>query len=568
MADLKQLEILKQGVDAWNRHVQASDKIDLSREHPVTAIWSVVGAMGSAPKSAGLPKEDLHAAELPGADLRGADLRGAYLEGAELLGADLRGAHLRRAHLRGANTWAADCRTVINDAGEREFTDLSETEGLTQEQLENMRGDRGVIIPDRLTYPEDWPEPPESEVVPEQPEGPFVFISYAHDNKTEVAEITRYLRAHEINIWWDDDILPGDPWREQIQASLENCQAVLTLWTEQSVESKSVIEEAEAGKRRGKLLHAKLDSTPLPYGFGEVQYADLTDWDRQSDGPERLRLIEALRQKLDPDAPKVRQQLNAASPVEFALRNGKVILGDKPLNTSPPAHNPKDLDNLRTASVELIDNIQEEFSKRIYNFDVDALDLRLSQYANVLRQKTDNWYKYENAVRRIKSMKDEAAAGAWSNRLISDITALFERHEEMRKYLQPEQPPAGTPGAIGPAPLAAGTADAAAIGQQWQEAISDPKMRYIVDPGVTDYFKDLDADLTEPLSETPLSDEQDDRKNRKIMHGLVNLAKAAAGFTTAVTAGLTATVIGDPIAAQHILAQFNAILDKLLKIFY
>ena len=123
MADLKQLEILKQGVDAWNRHVQASDKIDLSREHPVTAIWSVVGAMGSAPKSAGLPKEDL------------------------------RGAHLRRAHLRGANTWAADCRTVINDAGEREFTDLSETEGLTQEQLENMRGDRGVIIPDRLTYP-------------------------------------------------------------------------------------------------------------------------------------------------------------------------------------------------------------------------------------------------------------------------------------------------------------------------------------------------------------------------------------------------------------------------------
>jgi hypothetical protein len=52
------------------------------------------------------------------------------------------------------------------------------------------------------------------------------------------------------------------------------------------------------------------------------------------------------------------------------------------------------------------------------------------------------------------------------------------------------------------------------------------------------------------------------------MRGLVNLAKAAAGFTTAVTAGLTTAVIGDPIAAQHILAQFNAILDKLLKIFY
>ena len=94
MADLKQLEILKQGVDAWNRHVQASDKIDLSREHPVTAIWSVVGAMGSAPKSAGLPKEDLHAAELPGADLRGADLRGGYLEGGPAGGALAEGEHV------------------------------------------------------------------------------------------------------------------------------------------------------------------------------------------------------------------------------------------------------------------------------------------------------------------------------------------------------------------------------------------------------------------------------------------------------------------------------------------
>jgi hypothetical protein len=528
MADPKQLEILKQGVDAWNRYRRPGDKIDLS--------W---------------------------ADLRRADLRGADLSLANLVGAKLMEAKLQGAELEGAN-----CRTVINEAGEREFTDLSETVGMLQRQLESMDGDRGVMIPEPLAYPEHWPEPLESAAVPEQPEGPFVFISYAHDNKTDVAEITRYLRAHEINIWWDDDILPGDPWREQIQANLENCHAVLTLWTEQSVQSSSVIEEAEAGKRRGKLIHAKLDSAPLPYGFGEFQYANLTNWDRQSDGPESLRLIEALRQKLDPDAAKVRQHLDAASDVEFTVQNGKVILGDKPLNTPPPAHNPKDLDNLRTASIELIKNIRADFSERIYNFDVDALDLRLSQYANVLSEKTDNWYKYENAVRRIKNMKDEAAAGAWSNRLISDITALFEQHEKMRKYLQPKQPPAGTPGAIGPAPLAAGTADAAAIGQQWQEAISDPKMRYIVDAGVTDYFKDLNADLTEPLSETPLSDEEDDRKNRKIMRGLVNLAKAAAGFTTAVTAGLTTAVIGDPIAAQHILAQFNAILDKLLKIFY
>jgi uncharacterized protein YjbI with pentapeptide repeats len=347
----KQLKILKQGVDAWNQYVQAGDRFD--------PPW--------------------------------ADVRDAELLGAKLQEVDLREAKLQEAGLRGAGLRGADCRTVINDAGERAFTDLSDTVGLRQEQLEDVYGDRGVIIPDDLTYPDAWPEPPGSEVVPEQPEGPFVFISYAHDNKTEVAEIVRYLRAHKINIWWDADILPGDPWRERIKANLEKCQAVLTLWTEQSVRSKSVIEEAKAGKGQGKLLHAKLDSAPLPNGFGEVQHANLTDWDRQSDRPESLRLIEALRQKLDPDDAKVNQQLNAASPVEFTARKGKVTLGDKPLNTPPPAHNPRDLDDLRTASIELIENIQEEFSTRNYNFNVDALDVSLSQYAIVLSEKTGNW---------------------------------------------------------------------------------------------------------------------------------------------------------------------------------
>jgi uncharacterized protein YjbI with pentapeptide repeats len=66
MADLKQLEILKQGVDAWNRYVQPGVKINLS--------W---------------------------ADLQGADLEGAELRGAELIEADLRWAYLRglRCHL-------------------------------------------------------------------------------------------------------------------------------------------------------------------------------------------------------------------------------------------------------------------------------------------------------------------------------------------------------------------------------------------------------------------------------------------------------------------------------------
>ena len=588
MADPKQVDLLRQGVEEWNQYAHTVDKIDLSganlrgadlfRADLRLANLRRVDLWGANLVRANLWEVNLSQANLVGAVLLRADLGHANLSQANLLetdlrgaalnGAELRGARLSRADLSRANLWRADCWTLINDEGERAFTDLSEVKGLTQEQLDEMDGDRGVIIPAHLTYPEHWPEPPGEAAVPAYPEGPFVFISYAHANKTEVAEIVRYLRDHDINIWWDNDIAPGDKWRDQIADKLAECQAVLTLWTEQSVKSRSVIEEAEGGKHGDKLLHAKLDSAPLPYGFGEVQYADLTHWDRRSDTPESSSLLAALKQKLDPDDANLKQQLIMASAVEFETRNGKLMLGDRPHNRPPPAHNPKDLEDLRAASIELIGDIQADFSARTYNFDVGALSRRLSQYATVLREKSDNWYRYENAVRRIKNMKGEAGEEAWGDSLIDDVTILFEHHDKMRKYLQPEQPPAGSPGAIGPAPLASGTADAAAIEQQLQEAISDPKLGDIADPEIAEYFKDLDADLKDSLSQPHLDAAQDDRRHRRIMRGLVNLAKAAAGFTTAVAAGLTTAVIGDPTAAHHVLAQFNAILDKLLKIFY
>ena len=547
MADPKQVDLLRQGVEVWNQYAQTVDKIDLS--------WANLEGLD-------LPRADLRRADLWGANLNQANLMLAFLDEADLRGAQLFGVDLSDAFLQGA-----DCRTVVTFEGERRITILSRAIGLTQKQLDDMIGDRGVIIPAHLTYPEHWPEPPGEAAVPAYTEGPFVFISYARANKAEVVEIVRYLRAHNINIWWDDDIAPGDKWRDQITEKLAECQAVLTLWTEQSVKSGSVIEEAEGGKHGGKLLHARLDSAPLPYGFGEVQYADLTHWDRRSDTPESSSLLAALKQKLDPDDANLKQQLITASAVEFETRNGKLMLGDKPLNRPPLAHNPKDLEDLRAASIELIGYIRADFSTRTYNFNVGDLDDRLSRYATVLREKSDNWYRYENAVRRIKQMRGETGEEAWGDSLIDDVTILFEQHDKMRKYLQPEQPPAGSPGAIGPAPLASGTADAAAIEQQLQEAISDPKLGDIADPEVAEYFKDLDADLKESLSQPHLDAAQDDRRHRQIMRGLVNLAKAAAGFTTAVAASLTATVIGDPTAAHHVLAQFNAILDKLLKIF-
>ncbi len=94
MANDQQIDLLKQGTQAWNawRAERTEVSVDLS---------------GGAFR--GL---NLEGADLSGADLRDADLRGANLGGAKLTGARLEGANLFKAVIEGADLDGADLRGV------------------------------------------------------------------------------------------------------------------------------------------------------------------------------------------------------------------------------------------------------------------------------------------------------------------------------------------------------------------------------------------------------------------------------------------------------------------------
>ena len=94
MANSDQIDLLKQGIQAWNawRAKQTEATIDLS--------------------SGALRGLDLEGANLSGADLKDADLRGANLSGANLTAAHLEGANLFKAIINGANLDEADLRGV------------------------------------------------------------------------------------------------------------------------------------------------------------------------------------------------------------------------------------------------------------------------------------------------------------------------------------------------------------------------------------------------------------------------------------------------------------------------
>ena len=94
MANDEQMDLLRQGTQAWNawRAEQTGASVDLSG-----------GALRGL---------DLEGADLSGADLKDADLRGANLSAANLTGAHLEGSNLFKAIINGADLDGADLRGV------------------------------------------------------------------------------------------------------------------------------------------------------------------------------------------------------------------------------------------------------------------------------------------------------------------------------------------------------------------------------------------------------------------------------------------------------------------------
>jgi uncharacterized membrane protein YhaH (DUF805 family) len=67
-----------------------------------------------------------------------------------------------------------------------------------------------------------------------------------------------------------------------------------------------VREDARMGRDSGKLIPALIDGAPAPFGFGEVQAADLSGWQGNPNHPEWTRFANAVRQAAGMEAAPAR----------------------------------------------------------------------------------------------------------------------------------------------------------------------------------------------------------------------------------------------------------------------
>ena len=130
-----------------------------------------------------------------------------------------------------------------------------------------------------------------------------VFLSYAREDRERAEQIANGLAAAGIEVFWDNEIPPGQTWADYIESKLTQCKALIVLWSETSTKSQWVREEARMGRDKGILIPAMIDASQAPFGFGEVQAANLAGWSGEADNPQWRRFVDAVRAAAGREAP-------------------------------------------------------------------------------------------------------------------------------------------------------------------------------------------------------------------------------------------------------------------------
>ena len=263
-----------------------------------------------------------------------------------------------------------------------------------------------------------------------------IFVSYARDDLDAARQLAECITHAGHDVWWDRHIHGGSRFAKEIDEALKNAEAVVVLWSEASVESAWVQDEAAEGRDTGRLVPVAIGSAKPPLGFRQFHTIDLGIWN--GDGrPEALdELLDAITQtcgsKAGQDVPAATESTDQRPKVSVCVLPFANMSGEPEQEYFSDGISEDiitDLSNVSALSV-----VARNTS---FTFKGEALDVK------VVAQKLGVTHVLEGSVRkagnrvRITAQLIDGSMGdhVWAARYDRDLTDIFEIQDEISKAI-------------------------------------------------------------------------------------------------------------------------------------
>ena len=105
-----------------------------------------------------------------------------------------------------------------------------------------------------------------------------IFLSYAREDRERAQKFAQALERQGWSVFWDRRIPAGARWEDTIGKELHEARCVIVLWSNASLRSDWVRDEATEAKKRGVLIPVLIEKVAPPLGLRAIQAAELVNW--------------------------------------------------------------------------------------------------------------------------------------------------------------------------------------------------------------------------------------------------------------------------------------------------
>lgn len=105
-----------------------------------------------------------------------------------------------------------------------------------------------------------------------------IFISYSRKDVVTANKLASMMNNLGLEIWFDHHLIAGERHGAAIEQQIRKAKQVLVLWSENSIHSDWVCDEASLAKALRKMIPVSLDGAKPPLGFRTLHTPDLSNF--------------------------------------------------------------------------------------------------------------------------------------------------------------------------------------------------------------------------------------------------------------------------------------------------